>query len=144
MLIKIFTIPIPGGEAINDDLNALLRSKKVLEVESQIVSSAHGAHWCFCVKYLDEPAGERKKVDYREVLAPPVFQRFERMRELRRQIAQEEAAPAYTVFTDEEMAALAKMERLTPEAMNSVKGIGKNKIEKYGARFIQLMQGEKG
>lgn len=35
-------IPIPGGEAINDDLNALLRSKKVLEVESQVVSSAHG------------------------------------------------------------------------------------------------------
>ena len=137
MQIKIFNIPIPGGEEINEEMNKFLRSKKVLQTESQLVNNASGAFWCFCIKYLDEaPQGTRKKVDYQQVLDQESFQRFTAMRKVRKQLAQDEGIPAYAIFTDEELAGLAQLEALTPATMRSVKGIGEKKIEKYGNHFF--------
>lgn len=144
MQIRIFAIAIPGGEQINEEMNLFLRSKKVLSVEQQFVQNAQGAFWCFCVKYLDEIAErERAKVDYRQVLDDESFKRFSRMREIRKQLALEEAIPAYAIFTDEELASLAKIEYLTPAAMKRVKGVGEKKVEKYGSHFIAKPTDEK-
>jgi len=54
MQIKIFTIPILGGEVLNDELNRFLRAKKVLQLESQLISQTKSGFWCFCIKYLDD------------------------------------------------------------------------------------------
>lgn len=137
MQIKIFSIPIIGGEAINEDLNAFLRSKKVVQVESQLVSAGNGAFWVFCVKYSeDENSRQRERIDYREVLDESSFQRFAVMREIRRKLSREESVPAYTIFTDEELAELAKVEELTAAKMKRVKGVGEKKVERYGSYFI--------
>ena len=145
MQIKIFNIPIPGGEQMNDEKNAFLRTQKVLQTESQVVSNAQGTFWCFCVKYLDEtPQGKIQKVDYREVLDEATFQRFAEMRKVRKQLAQDEGIPAYAIFTDEELAGLAKLETLTLAAMRNVKGIGEKKVEKYGNHFINQQTDETG
>ena len=45
MQIKIYTIPMPGGESLTEDMNMFLRTKKVLEVSEHVVSSERGAHW---------------------------------------------------------------------------------------------------
>lgn len=56
---------------------------------------------------------------------------------IRKQIAKDEAIPAYAVFTDAELAELAKMEGVLSLAkMKTVKGIGEKKIEKYGQHFL--------
>lgn len=139
MQIRIFTIPIPGGEALTEEMNVFLRSRKVLEVTEQII----GNYWCFCVKYLDDNAlNDRQKVDYREVLDPASFQRFSRLREIRKQLALSESVPPYVIFSDAELAELAKMERLSLASMRSIKGIGEKKVEKYGAKFIEKSAGE--
>ncbi len=144
MQIKIFTIPIPGGEQMNDEMNVFLRSKKVLQVESEFVSNAQGAFWCFCIKYLgDAMPINRGKVDYRLVLDDESFKRFSRMRETRKQLAKDDGVPAYAIFTDEELAGLAKIEVLTPTTLRSVKGIGEKKVEKYGAHFLTKKDHEK-
>ncbi|GAB4494256.1 MAG: HRDC domain-containing protein [Saprospiraceae bacterium] len=140
MQIKLYTIPILGGERLNEEMNVFLRTKKILQVDSRLVSEPQGACWCFCIKYVDDLAAterERPKVDYREVLDEATFRRFAQLREVRKRLAQEEGIPAYAIFTDEELAALAKIEELTPAAMRSVKGVGEKKVEKYGAHFIQ-------
>ncbi len=67
----------------------------------------------------------------------PVFKRFTALREIRKKIAKDDAVPAYVVFTDEELSELAKLELLTEASMKSVKGIGEQKIEKYGRFFLQ-------
>ncbi|MBX2890942.1 MAG: HRDC domain-containing protein [Saprospiraceae bacterium] len=140
MQIKLFTIPIPGGEALTEDMNVFLRSQKVLEVTEQVV----GNHWCFCIKYLDDAApNDRQKIDYREVLDPETFQRFSRMREVRKALAESESVKPYVIFTDAELAELAKLEQLTLESMQRVKGIGEKKTEKYGAKFIEQVAGKK-
>jgi len=140
MQIKIFNIAIPGGEAINEDLNSLLRSKKILQVESKVVTGDSGAYWCFCVRYLDEPpapeGGAKQKVDYRTILSADVFARFSKYREIRKAISIEEGIPAYAVFTDEELAEMSKSEPLLLTELSKIKGIGEKKAEKYGPRFI--------
>lgn len=138
MQIKLFAVPLLGGEAIAEELNVFLRSKKVIQLESQLVAQGQTAFWAFCIRYIEGvPAQpDRKKVDYRQELDPESFARFANMRNTRKQIAQSEGIPAYAIFTDEELAALAVMEELTLSKMKSVKGIGEKKVEKYGAYFV--------
>jgi superfamily II DNA helicase RecQ len=149
MQIKIYTIPMIGGEAINDEMNVFLRSKRILQEEHQLVVNGQGSFWSFCIKYIEDAAIEernrleRGKIDYREVLDELSFKRFARMRELRKQLAQEDGIPAYAIFTDEEMAGVAKLSDLTLSKMKSVRGIGDKKVEKYGQRFLTFLNDEK-
>ncbi len=67
---------------------------------------------------------------------------FERLRELRREIAAERSVPAYVVFAD---AALADMARRAPadaEEFLEVSGVGKAKLAQYGEVFLQAIRGE--
>jgi superfamily II DNA helicase RecQ len=139
MQVKIFTIPIIGGETANDELNVFLRTKKVLKTEKQLVVSDNQAFWSFCVSYLDEMIANKNskaKIDYMKVLDRESFERFSKMREIRKRIANEEAIPAYAVFTDEELSKLAKFSALQLSDITSIKGIGEKKAEKYGKHFI--------
>lgn len=137
MQIKLFSIPVPGGEALNEEMNAFLRSKKVLQTESHFVNSAQGTFWCFCIKYLDDATsqGKAEKIDYRQVLDETAFNRFAQFREIRKKLAIAEGIPAYAIFTDEELAGMAKLAALTQATVRSVKGIGEKKVEKYGHHF---------
>lgn len=146
MQIKMISVPVIGGEALNEELNAFLRSKKVIQMDHQLVNERGGALWCFCIQYIDDysPFNKNKeKTDYKQELDEASFQRFSNLRVIRKQLAQIEKVPAYAVFTDEELAGLAKIEVLTAVSMKSVKGIGDKKIEKYGHHFLSKPQDEK-
>lgn len=145
MQIKTYAIPIIGGEQMNEEMNTFLRSKKVLQMESQIVTHANTAFWSFCIKYIEDATiteRERIKVDYKQVLDEAAFKRFSRLREIRKQIAFDDSIPAYAVFTDEELAGVAKLEEITLSKMKTVKGIGDKKIEKYGQLFLKSLANE--
>jgi superfamily II DNA helicase RecQ len=148
MQIRIFTIPILGGERLTDEMNVFLRSKRILQVKEHLVSTeSEGTFWCFAVRYVDDvEAAERErgpKPDYRELLDDAAFQRFSAMRQIRKKVAQDDAVPPYAVFTDHELSELAKIESLTMEAMKNIKGVGEKKIEKYGQFFLNPSKGEK-
>ena len=53
MQIKVSSVPVVGGEAENDELNAFLRGNKILQVEQQLVSGAEGTYWSFCIRYIE-------------------------------------------------------------------------------------------
>ncbi|MCB0290737.1 MAG: HRDC domain-containing protein [Calditrichaeota bacterium] len=141
MQIKIFTIPIGDNGAMQEELNRFLRGNKILEIENHLVSNENGAYWCFCIRYLEKtahPGGYAKgsKVDYKHVLDDATFQKFSKLREIRKQVAADEGIPAFAVFTDEELAGLAKLEVITAKTMLSVKGIGDKKVERFSKYFI--------
>lgn len=143
MQIKIISIPAVGGERQNDELNVFLRSKKILQVDKTLVNSDNQAFWSFCIKYIDDATlndGDKAKVDYRQVLDEGTFKRFAKLREIRKQIAQAEAIPAYAIFTDEELSNIAKLDELTITTLKSIKGIGTKKVEKFGERLIKAME----
>jgi superfamily II DNA helicase RecQ len=147
MQIRIFTIPIMGGEQLVEEMNVFLRSKKVLQLKEHLVNhDTEGVHWCYSVRYVDDVSAaerEKVKVDYREILNEAAFKRFSSLREIRKKVAQDDAVPAYAVFTDGELAELAKMESITLESIKTLKGVGEKKIEKYGHHFITKPSDEK-
>jgi len=142
MQIKLFTIPISDSGTELEAMNRFLRGNKILEVQNQLISNENGAYWCFCVRYMEKSfhttrRQAKTKVDYKHVLDEPTFQKFSKLREIRKKVAAEEGIPAFAVFTDEELAGLAKLDAITKRTMLSVKGIGDKKVERYSKYFIK-------
>ncbi|MCG3155647.1 MAG: hypothetical protein DKINENOH_02254 [bacterium] len=139
MQIRLFTIPVGDSGGALEEMNRFLRGNKILEVQNQLISNENGAYWCFCVRYIERafiPNEEHKsKVDYKQVLDEAAFQKFAKLREIRKKVAVEEGVPAFAVFTDEELAGLARLDKITPQTMLSVKGIGDKKVERFAKYF---------
>lgn len=148
MQIKLFTIPISDSGKAIEEMNRFLRGHKVLEVEQKLIQNEHGALWAFCVRYIQNaPPSEgqvKRKVDYREILDEVRFKTFSMLREGRKKIAKEEAIPAYAVFTDEELAGIAKLEKPDISSLKKINGVGEKKVEKYGKRILELFNNNPG
>ena len=65
---------------------------------------------------------------------------FEALRQLRRQCAEEEGLPPYIVFGDKVLHALATQKPTTIEQFGYIPGVGDFKRQKYGPRFVALIQ----
>ncbi len=148
MAFKFFTVPIQSSAAVEAELNGFLSNHKVLSVDRRWVDQGATSFWSFCVDYLDAPAGgstgrasrERNKVDYREVLSPEDFAVFAKLRDFRKEIAQTEAVPVYTIFTNEQLAEMVRRQARTRAALESIEGLGEARIEKYGPRVLEFLQ----
>jgi DNA helicase-2/ATP-dependent DNA helicase PcrA len=66
---------------------------------------------------------------------------FERLREWRAGQAREQSVPAYVVFTDATLTALAEVRPTTQTQLLAVSGIGRTKLERYGADVLGLCSG---
>ena len=142
MQIKIFTIPVGDGGAAELELNTFLKANKVLEIENRLISNERGAYWCFCVRYAEPGANPsvsdfKARVDYRKVLDEPTFNKFSALREKRKKAAIDEGVSAFIIFTDEELAALAKLEEVTEKNMLAIKGIGEKKVARFARYFTE-------
>ena len=62
---------------------------------------------------------------------------FETLRQLRLQIAREESVPPYIVFTDKTLIDMCEKLPQNEDEMLGVSGVGQNKLQKYGSRFLQ-------
>ncbi len=48
--------------------------------------------------------------------------------------------PAYVVFHDATLAELARSRPLTEAALAQISGLGRRKLERYGAALLELLQ----
>ena len=65
---------------------------------------------------------------------------FELLRTLRREIADENNVPAFMVFSDKTLRAMARQKPTTKNAMLQVHGIGFAKLESFGDRFMKAIK----
>ena len=65
---------------------------------------------------------------------------YDRLRELRREIASEKGIPPYIVFSDKTLKDLSVKQPESKEAMLEVHGIGEVKFERYGKAFLGIFQ----
>lgn len=141
MQIKVFTIPLFDNTAITEEMNSFLRCHKVLTVDRQQVTLGEQAFWTFCVTYLPQTTYENgnktDKVDFKEILDTPTFEVFSKLRTIRKKLADQDAVPAFAVFTDAELAEIAKLETIDAKNMLTIKGIGQKKVEKYGTQMSE-------
>jgi ATP-dependent DNA helicase RecQ len=85
--------------------------------------------------------GAVKKVKTKASLTHPSDEgMFEELRRLRREIADSESVPSFVVFSDKTLSAMCETSPSNEEELLSVSGVGKNKLEKYGARFLEAIR----
>ncbi|AKT49443.1 hypothetical protein ADJ70_11585 [Olsenella sp. oral taxon 807] len=66
---------------------------------------------------------------------------FQRLRALRRELADGAGVPAYIVFSDATLRAMARMRPHTPEELLEVPGVGEVKLGRYGSAFLDVLGG---
>jgi ATP-dependent DNA helicase RecQ len=62
-----------------------------------------------------------------------------RLKSLRTEIAREQHVPPYVVFPDRTLAEMALRRPKTEHAMATIRGVGPTKLERYGARFLEIV-----
>ena len=145
---KFFIVPVREIEAIETEINRFLRSVRVVHLQREFVAQGDNSFWSLAVEYLTDGAlpgdekgssAKRSKIDYREVLPPEAFAIFVKLRDWRKQQAAREAVPVYTIFTNEQLAAIAKKKITTKAGLVQIDGIGEARIKKYSDAVIQIM-----
>ncbi len=144
MNIKLFDIPTVCPDDVLEQVNKFLRGNKIIDVDRQFyVSSDNIAHWALLITYLpvQQMPGileKREKVDYKLVLGESAFAKFTKLRMLRKQLADNDAVPAYAVFTDAELAQISQLPRIESKLLSQITGIGEKRIAKYGDIICKL------
>lgn len=64
---------------------------------------------------------------------------FQKLRELRRTIAQEIGKPPYIVFSDKTLRDMARIKPITNAEFLAVNGVGQHKLDLYGKRFMEAV-----
>jgi len=62
------------------------------------------------------------------------------LRDIRKELAKTEQVPAYAIFTNEQLADIAMALPLSAHALSKIKGVGENRVEKYGTQFLTLLK----
>lgn len=137
MQIKIFHIGISENE---EELNKFLRSHKILTIDKQYDPNL--SHWTFAISYMENGVLTKKmdfkseKVDYKNLLTEDEFQRFTNLRLKRKKIANEEALPAYAIFTDKELAQIATIINPSHSDITRIDGINTARATRFGERLL--------
>lgn len=79
---------------------------------------------------------------HKNELSDREYRLFEKLRALRTEIAKEEHVPPYIVFSDKTLIDMCARMPKTREEMLDVNGVGVNKLDKYGERFMEVIAEE--
>ena len=128
MLLKVNK---SAEEILDDRCNVVLKcAKEEPEAEKAIATSGRAA--------------SARKVPLSEILTTKGLELFDALRGVRTEIAREEAVPPYIVFSDKTLVDMCVKVPFTKEEMLNVQGVGENKFEKYGLRFLEAIKNQTG
>ena len=139
-----------GEKSVTDELNSFLRSHRIVNVEKKLIDGERGTGWLFLVEYgnTDSKSSQSppsQRVDYREVLNAAEYAVYDKLRVLRKEIAEKAGIPVYAVFTNDQLAGMIKKQPKTPKDLLSLPGIGESRVKQYGEAFLkQFAEGEPG
>ncbi|MHA1537573.1 MAG: DNA helicase RecQ [Alphaproteobacteria bacterium] len=119
-----------GGWAITGPGREVLRGNDTVEIRQDVLRQA-------------KPARERKRgrsaaPGLDPALADPDL--LAALKALRTDLASAQGVPAYVVFADRTLIEFAVLRPSTLDRMSDVHGVGKTKLEKYGARFLATIE----
>jgi len=146
MKYSFFTVPLHSPQQAGAELNAFLDGHRIVGVEKRCIENGENSYWTFCVEWLEHEGlvgkgGKTKaKVDYRKILSEDDFASYVKLRELRKELAEQAGVPPYVVFTNEQLADIVRGCLTTKASLQELKGVGSSRIEKYGAQFLSLMR----
>lgn len=87
--------------------------------------------------YLYLAAAAKSKKVTKEISDNPEM--FEKLRVLRKQLADEQNVPPYIIFSDATLKEMASVMPQNEEQFAEIKGVGKQKLERYASAFLELI-----
>ncbi len=128
-----------GLLSVTNDKYAIL---KVPAAANEILHGERRVIWKK-VKTDSAGAGNRpssgSKMRYSDILNSKGLELFERLRALRTEIAREESMPPYIIFSDKTLVDMCVRVPMEKSEMMKVTGVGENKYERYGERFLEAV-----
>jgi ATP-dependent DNA helicase RecQ len=82
-----------------------------------------------------------RKKDERLALSDAATPLFTLLRAERAKLAKEQAVPAYVIFHDTTLAAIAAARPQTLAELEKIPGMGKSKMDRYGAIVLATVRG---
>ena len=144
MKYRFFSVPASMPAEEEDAVNRFCAEHRVVSVDKHLIQAGERSYWAFCICYMDKQAGplstRKSRVDYREVLSNEEFALFAKLRDLRKTHAEQEGAPVYAIFTNEQLATMVQQRVTSKSALAHINGIGPTRVEKYGEAFLHLMR----
>jgi len=67
---------------------------------------------------------------------------FEKLRQLRLLLARKQSIPPYMVFPDSVLTSMAALKPADPDSLRLIKGVGDQKLAKYGRPFLAAIAGQ--
>ena len=149
MKLQFFAIPAIAPDQAQTEFNRFVASHRVARVEKELITDGAASFWSVCVTWIDGEAGAApmspplrrgKEIDYRETLPPAEFAVFDRLRQLRKQIAEVEGLKVYNIFTNEQLAAIVQQRVTTAAALGRLDGVGEGRVTRYGESVLAVMR----
>ena len=142
MKYRVFNYSIPCEGELRE-LNGFLSSHRILKVREDIVQSANSVMLVFVVNYLDGTPGNALKrgeprIDYKKELSEEDFAVFSRLRDVRKELAEKEGIPVYSVFTNAQLAEMVKERVKAKSDLSKISGIGQARVDKYGDAVLSV------
>lgn len=138
-----FSIPAIAPDNAAAEFNTLLASRRIAAIDKHFVADGQNSFWAISVSYIESNEQTRSigknKIDYKEVLSGKEFSVFAKLRDLRKKLADQEAIPAYAIFNNEQLAEMVRLKAASLTSLANIPGIGKARVEKYGAQFLALL-----
>ena len=119
----------PFGEpSVTDELNKFLRGHRILNVEKRSIDDERGTGWLFLIEYTagdtKEASPSAPKIDYKAILTEADYLIFNKLRDLRKILADKAGCPMYAVFTNEQLSAIAKSRPASSAGLLAISGVG--------------------
>jgi superfamily II DNA helicase RecQ len=131
-----------GEKSVSEELNAFLRSHRIVNVDKKLIDGERGTGWVFLVEYGTESghsgSNSTQRVDYREALNAVEYALFDKLRGLRKEAAEKTGIPVYAVFTNEQLAGMVRKKPQTAKDMLAIPGVGEARVKQYGEAFLNF------
>jgi superfamily II DNA helicase RecQ len=145
MPFRIFLVPVHYGDAATEELNAFIASHRVVHVERRWIEQGNQSAWAFCIEYVltsptlhTNPRSQisRNRIDYKTILSPDEFTIFSLLRELRKELSQQEGVPVFALFSNEQLAQMVQRRCTSKADLLGIEGIGEAKVGKYFDKLL--------
>lgn len=138
MPVRVFTIPFdPQHNVFHDEeLSKFLLNKQVTALRPEFFQRNGEPFWTIFIEYesvLTEKFHEANTLDGPERLL------FQRLREWRREKAEQEGIPVFIIANNRELLDLVKKAPKTLETLRDIRGFGKKKLERYGKELLAMI-----
>lgn len=149
MKLKVFTLRLNETSGVFDDseLQAFLSERDAIAVDQHFFVHDGVPRWALLVHHREAAVRERGKVaqqavaaDWRSELSNVEVELFNALRSWRNTRARRDGRPAFVLFTNRQLAEIAKVVPRTLTELATVHGVGDARVRDYGDSVLAVVR----